>query len=97
MPESAADVEPYGGVRQDADVGRLRRGPSSACRRALLDRSRRRRRVLVDGGLEASAVGLAVDDEVVGVVLESVDGALRQQGVVEDGEPLTGVAVERSA
>jgi hypothetical protein len=42
----------------------------------LLHRSRRRRAQLVDIGLEARSVGLALDDEVEGVVLESIDGAL---------------------
>src|SRR5579872_2792319 len=55
-----------------------------------------RRRV---GGVERwllpGSIGLAIDDEVVGGVFESVDGALREQHVVEHGEPLGGVAVAR--
>jgi hypothetical protein len=47
---------------------------------------------LVDVGLEPRSVGLAVDDEVEGVVLESVDGALGQESV-EGGNPLGGVAI----
>ena len=61
--------------------------------RDLLDRSRRRRWELVDVGLEPRSVGLAVDDEVEGVVLEAIDGALGQERVVEDGDLLGGVAV----
>src|SRR3954447_13422626 len=59
----------------------------------LLHRSRRRRRELVDVGLEPRSVGLAVDDEVEGVVLETIDGALGQQRIVEGGDPLGRVAV----
>jgi hypothetical protein len=36
---------------------------------------------VLDGGLEARPVGLALDDEVVGRVLEAVDGALGEEGV----------------
>jgi len=59
----------------------------------LLHRSRRRRRELVDVGLEARSVGLAVDDEVEGVVLETIDGALGQERVVEGSDPLGRVAI----
>ena len=59
-----------------------------------LVRGRGRRRVRsVDGGLEPGSIRLALHDEVVGGVLEAVDGALREQDVVEHGEPLGGVAV----
>src|SRR5580658_510450 len=47
----------------------------------------------IERGLEPGPVGLALDDEVVGGVLESVDGALREQHIVEHREPLGGVAI----
>src|SRR5215216_2770961 len=62
-------------------------------RGGLGHRSRRRRPVLLDVGLEAWTIRLAVDDEVVGVVLEAIDGTLAEQRVVEDGEPVGGVAI----
>ena len=58
-------------------------------------RSRRRRSVVVDVGLQPLAIRLAVDDQVVRIVLESIDSALREKRVVEDGEPIGGVAIAR--
>jgi hypothetical protein len=46
-----------------------------------------RRRGRVDGGLEARAIRLAFDDEVVGGVLEAIDRALREEHVRGDEEP----------
>jgi hypothetical protein len=47
------------------------------------DRSRRRRPVFGDIGLEPRAVRLTVDDEVAGVVFEGIDGALSEERIVE--------------
>ena len=41
------------------------------------------------------AVGLAVEDELVGGRLETVDGGLGQQGIGHLGDPLDGLAVRR--
>src|SRR6185312_6646981 len=59
----------------------------------LLHRSRRRRRQLFDVGLEPRSVGLAVDHQIEGVVLETIDGALGQKRVVKGADPLGRVAV----
>ena len=53
----------------------------------------RRRIALVELRLESGPIGLSVDDQVKRVVLVAVDRALRQQRVVEGGNPLRGVAV----
>jgi hypothetical protein len=50
--------------------------------RHLLHRSRRRGLELLDVGLEPRPIGLAVDHQVEGVVLESIDGTLCQEGFV---------------
>ena len=77
--------------RRRGRSGTLRQSPSP--RRGGLDhRSRRRRRLVADLGLESRAIGLAIDHEVVGVVAEAVEGALGEQRVVEDGQPFGGVA-----
>jgi hypothetical protein len=47
----------------------------------------------VECWLEPGAVRLAFDDEVVGGVSKSIDGALGEQDVVEHREPLGGVAI----
>ena len=44
-------------------------------------------------GLEPGAVGLALDDEVVGAAGEAIEGALRADGIGEGGEPFIGPAV----
>src|SRR3972149_144530 len=44
-------------------------------------------------GFEPGAVGLALDDEVVAVGGESVDGALCTNGVGESGEPFVGPSI----
>ena len=49
----------------------------------------------VESRFESRPIRLALDDEVVGGVLESIDGALREKHVVEHREPLGGVAVAR--
>ena len=41
------------------------------------------------------AVGLAVEDELIGRRLETVDGGLGQEGIGHLGDPLDGLAVRR--
>jgi len=47
----------------------------------------------LEAGLEAAAVGLALDDEVVGAAGEAIEGALGADGIGEGGEPLIGAAI----
>ncbi|MDP9148430.1 MAG: hypothetical protein M3O36_00595 [Myxococcota bacterium] len=68
---------------------------SAATGRLAFDDRSRRGRLIVDDRLEAGPVGLTVDDQIVGVVLEPVDRALGEQRVVEGGEPLGRVAIAR--
>src|SRR5260370_4880409 len=61
---------------------------------ARLHRRRGRRRVRgIKRWLESRSIGLAFDDEVVGGVPEAIDGALREEHVVEHREPLRRVSV----
>jgi hypothetical protein len=55
---------------------------------AVGSRSLPRRRGGLQAGLEAGAVGLALDDEVVGAAGEAIDGALGAEWIGEGGEPL---------
>ena len=61
-----------------------------------LHRGRSRRRVRgIERRLESRSIGLAFNDEVVGGVPETIDGALREQHVVEHREPLGRVSIAR--
>jgi hypothetical protein len=46
-----------------------------------------------DGGFEPRAVGVALDDEVVAIGSEAVDGALGADGVGESSEPFVGPSI----
>jgi hypothetical protein len=41
----------------------------------------------------AAAVAVALDDDLVGVVGEAIEGALGENGVIEEGDPLLNAAV----
>jgi hypothetical protein len=73
----------------------LRSASSRSPRRRRLSRQRLlcRRGALVELRLPPRPVRLALDDQIVGGVLEAIDGALGAQHVVEHGDPLAGVPV----
>src|SRR5581483_2616065 len=52
-----------------------------------------RRRRGLQAGLEAGAVGLALDDEIVGAAGEAIDGALGAERIGEGGQPFVRPAV----
>src|ERR1700690_3909611 len=56
-------------------------------------RSVGRRIFCIEGWFESRPVRLALDDEVVGGVLESMDGALREKYIIKNREPLGSIAV----
>jgi hypothetical protein len=49
----------------------------------------------IDVWLEPRPIGLPLDNQVVGVVSESIERTLREDIVVEEGEPVGGVAIAR--
>jgi hypothetical protein len=48
----------------------------------------------VSGSSFGKRQGLAVDDQVIGVAGEAIDGALSSDGIGEEGEPLIGPRLE---
>jgi hypothetical protein len=67
----------------------------ASARQPLGHRSRRRRPVLLDVRLEARAIRLAFDNQVVGVVAEAVERALGEDIVVKERKPVRGVSIAR--
>src|SRR6516165_6992080 len=60
----------------------------------LFGRGRRWRRVSgIERRLLPRSIRLTIDDEVVGGVLESIDGALGEQHIIEHRQPLGSVAI----